>query len=316
MIITRTPLRISFVGGGSDFPDFYNKYPGEVISTTINKYVYVTINTSSLLKGITVRYSRIEQVNKIDDLKNDRIREVMKYFNIQNPIEISVMSDLPVGLGLGGSSAFTVALIKGLSIYKGETLSKWQIADLACKIEIDILNEPIGKQDQYICATGGLNWIIFSKNQILPIGIKQKSRFKNYLCLFYTGKTREAKTVLTEQKNNIPQKIKILNSMVDSVDCFRKNLIKKDFRTLGKIIHDNWMMKKNLASTITNPKIDKLYEKGIKAGAWGGKLLGAGGGGCLLFIAPPYKKETLKNALGLKEIPFEFTDEGTEVIYE
>lgn len=317
MIIVKAPLRISFVGGGSDFPDFYKKYTGKVISTTINKYVYVMINTSPLLKGITARYSQIEQVDKLDDLKNDRIREVMKYFKVKEPIEVSVISDLPVGLGLGGSSAFTVALIKGFSILKGEQLTPMQIAELACGIEIDKLKEPIGVQDQVASAMGGFNLMEFKKgNWIYFSPTAEFKDFQEYLLLFFTDQTREAKTILKEQKENIPDKITALKAIVDLVDLFKESLIKRDFREAGKIIEDSWLLKKTLASKITDPLIDYLYKKGIEAGAWGGKLLGAGGGGCLLFVAPKSSHEIIRQALNLTEIPFEFSDKGVEIIYD
>lgn len=329
MIIVRAPLRISFVGGGTDLPDFYHLYPGKVISATIDKYVYVAINPAPLLKGITARYSITENVTNIKDLKNDRIREVFIDLKITDNMELGVFSHLPIGTGLGGSSAFTVALIKGLSTYLGKRFDKKEIAESACNIEINILKEPIGKQDQYASAIGGFNIFQFNANEtvdIEPILLDYKRRIdlENHIMIFFTGVTRTASSVLTEQRANISDKLESLKAMAGLVDKFRNKLLKGDFEAMGKLLHQNWLKKKTLASKVSNQEIDKIYDCGINSGSWGGKLLGAGGGGCILFLAPLQKKDKIRQSIlqkaeklnlrDFQEIPIKFVQSGVEVI--
>lgn len=329
MIIVKAPLRISFVGGGSDLPDFYHLTPGKVISATIDKYVFVAINPAPLLKGITARYSVIENVNKPQDLKNDRIRETMLSLGVKDNMEIGVFSHIPTGTGLGGSSSFTVSLVKGLSTYLKRRLDKKEIAEIACDIEINKIKEPIGKQDQYAASFGGFNVFTFNPNEtvnIEPILLDYKTRLKleDHMVVFFTGITRITKTVLKEQKLKTSSNLKSLSLMVKLVGSFQKKLAKGNFKDLGKLLHENWLIKKMLAQKISNETLDKLYETGIKNGAWGGKVLGAGGGGCLMFFAPPDSKEKLKQALtkkaqqlrlnDFKEIPIKFMQSGVEVV--
>lgn len=329
MIIVRAPLRISFVGGGTDLPDFYRVSPGKVISATIDKYVYVAINPAPLLKGITARYSIIENVKSVKDLKNDRIREAMLNVGVSDNMEIGIFSHMPAGTGLGGSSAFTVTLIKGLSTYLGKRLDKGEIAELASKIEIDLIKEPIGKQDQYAAAVGGFNIFQFNPDEsvdVEPILLDYKRRIdlENHLLMFFTGIVRKASSILSEQKSNISDKVETLKSMVNLVDPFKKKLLKGNFESLGQLLHDNWLKKRVLASKVSNQSIDEIYNSGIKAGAWGGKILGAGGGGCILFLAPMSKKEKIRGAVNrkaeklklvdFKEIPFKFVHSGVEVV--
>ncbi len=329
MIIVRAPLRISFVGGGSDLSDFYHVTAGKVISATIDKYVYVVINPASLLKGISVRYSIIENVKNVKDLKNNRIRESMLSLGVKNNMEIGIFSHLPVGTGLGGSSAFTASLIKGLSTLLGKRLDKKEIAEAACNVEINLLKEPIGKQDQYATSFGGFNIFQFNPDETVdvdPILLDYKKRIdlENHILVFFTGTTRQASSILSEQKANTQNKMETLKSMVDLVDVFKKKLMKGDFEGLGKLLHQNWLMKKMLASKISNQVIDDLYEIGIKNGAWGGKVLGAGGGGCILFLTPINKKEEVRKAIeaqakksklgDFKEIPIKFVQSGVEIV--
>lgn len=330
MIIVRAPLRISFVGGGTDLPDFYRVSPGKVISAAIDKYVYVVINHAPLLKGISARYSITENVISPHHLKNDRIREVMLQLGMKDNMEIGTFSHLPVGTGLGGSSSFTVALIKGLSHHLGKKLDKKEIAEAACKVEIDLIKEPIGKQDQYAATFGGFNIFQFNPNEtvdVTPVLLDYKKcvDLENHLLIFFTGITRKASSVLTEQKTNIPKKVETLRSMTELVDVFKEKLIKGDFKSLGKLLHENWLKKKLLASNISNLEIDQLYETGIKTGAWGGKVLGAGGGGCVMFLVPLDKKEKVRASLkrkvkqlslqDFKEVPVRFVQSGVEIIF-
>lgn len=329
MIIVKAPLRISFVGGGTDLPDFYKKYPGKVISATINKYVYIVINPAPLLKNIIARYSIIEKVKHPKELKNDRIREVMLNLKIKDYMEIGIFSDLQVGTGLGASSAFTVDLIKGLSVYAGKKLEKEEIATRACEIEINVLKEPIGKQDQYATTYGGFNIFKFNQDETVDIdpillGYKRLIDLEGRMLVFFTGLTRQASSVLNEQKDNIAGKMETLKSMTQQVDIFKKKLLKGDFETLGGLLHENWLKKKTLASRISNPIINELYKTGIKSGAWGGKVLGAGGGGCILFLAPIIKRKEIRESIARKakrlklfdfqEVPVKFVQSGIEVI--
>jgi D-glycero-alpha-D-manno-heptose-7-phosphate kinase len=329
MIIVRAPLRISFVGGGTDLPGFYQQHPGKVISAAIDKYVYVAINPAPLIKGITARYSITETVNQVSLLKNDRIREVMLDLQISDNMEIGVFSQLPVGTGLGGSSAFTAALFKGLSTSIGKRLDKKEIAENACRVEIDLLKEPIGKQDQYASAMGGFNIFQFNPDETVEVepvllDFKKQMDLEKHMLLFFTGITRQASSVLNEQKTNISSKFETLKSMTLLVDTFKKELLKGNFEALGELLHKNWLKKKQLASKVSNQVIDKLYDTGIRNGAWGGKILGAGGGGCILFLVPFNKKESIRSAMkriavkyrleDFNEIPVKFVQSGVEVI--
>ncbi len=329
MIIVKAPLRISFMGGGTDLADFYEKTPGKVISATIDKYVLVAINPAPLLTGITARYSIIETVKSAKELKNDRIREVMLHFGVEDYLEIGIFSHMPVGTGLGGSSAFTVSLIKGLSTYIGKRIDKKDIAKIACEVEINTLKEPIGKQDQYAAAIGGFNTFQFNSDGSVehePILLDYKTRLdlENSLLVFFTGITRPAKSVLLEQKANSFKNIKSLSSLVRLTDSFSKKLLKGNFKGMGELLHESWLIKKKLASKISSEAIDKLYNAGIKNGAWGGKVLGAGGGGCVMFLAPRGKHQKIRASLlkkaqelkleDFKEVPVKFVHSGVEIV--
>lgn len=329
MIIVRAPLRISFVGGGSDLPAFYRLSQGKVISATIDKYVYIVINPAPLLKGITARYSTIENVKTVKELKNDRIREAMLSLGVKDKMEIGTFSDLPVGTGMGGSSSFTVALIRGLSTYMGKRLDRGEIAEAACKVEIDLIKEPIGKQDQYASAFGGFNIFQFNSDETVdvdPILLDYKTRIdlENRMLVFFTGITRQASSVLSEQKSNTGSKMDTLKAMVNLVDIFKENLLEGEFETLGKLLHENWLKKKALASKISSSVIDQLYDTGIENGAWGGKVLGAGGGGCILFLAPLDRGKQIRQKIrdkaknlklaDFKEMPIKFVQSGVEII--
>lgn len=330
MIVVRAPLRISFVGGGTDLPDFFRFYPGHVISTTIDKYVYVVINRTPLVPKISARYFHSETVDRPEQLHHTRIKAALLDLKIKKGIEIASFASLPAKTGLGSSSSFSVALIKGLYAYQGKKLTQEEAAESACRLEINLLNEPIGKQDQYATSFGGLNIFDFEKNgkvKVTPLMLSFKIRlaFENHLLLFFTGLTRDASTVLKEQKLNIKDKIETLKKMAGSVNEFSEKLYVGDFHGLGKMLHEGWLMKKSLASTISNSIIDKLYSEGIKNGAWGGKIIGAGGGGCILFIASPKKQlnihQELKNIAKknklteFRHVPIRFVQSGTEILF-
>lgn len=329
MIIARAPTRISFVGGGTDLAFFYRHYPGRVISTAIDKYSYVTINHPPLVKKVAARYTISELVDHPSELKNDRIRAALLSFGIENKIDIGNFSDVPVKAGLGSSSSFAVALIKGLSTHIGKRIDKQEAAEAASKLEIELLKEPIGKQDQYAAAFGGFNIFQFNPDEtveVFPVRMDFKKRldFENHLFLFFTGITRSASSVLTEQKFRTAENIETLKKMSDSVFDFRDKLLSGDFEGLGGMLNAGWLMKKTLASNVSNKLIDEFYDEGITHGAWGGKILGAGGGGCVLFIVPPEKRSSLKETMsaiaqksGLLdsgEIPLRFVQAGAEIL--
>jgi len=329
MIIVRAPMRVSFVGGGTDLASFYRHYPGRVISTAINKYSYVSINQPPLIKKISVRYAISELVDHPNELKHNRIRAALLNLGIESRIDIGCFSDLPVKSGLGSSSSFTAALIKGLYAYIDKKIDKQELAEAAAKLEIEHLKEPIGKQDHYAAVFGGFNIFQFNPDEsvdVMPIHLDFKKRlsFENHLLIFFTGITRSASDILTEQKSKTGQNIEVMKKMSDSVFDFRDKLVAGDFKTLGEILREGWSRKKTLASNLSNPIIDDIYNEGIKCGAWGGKILGAGGGGCILFIAPTEKKNTIReslksiakkhNLLDFNEIPISFVQTGAEIL--
>lgn len=321
MIITKTPFRVSFCGGGSDMANFYEKYGGCVLSTSINKYCYISIHPYFNEKQTLLKYSENELVDEIDQIKHSIFRQVLKDMHIHG-VEITSTADIPGGTGLGSSSTFTVGLLNTLSCYKGKFMSKDKLAKLACEVEIEKLGNPIGKQDQYGAALGGLNFIKFNQDgsvshePILMEGKTYKKLQKNLL-MFYTGTTRSANTILAEQTKNITSedKAKNLLKMCGLAKDMKVALENNDISSFGKILDEGWQLKKELASGIANPAIDEAYKIAMKNGALGGKLLGAGGGGFLLFYCEEEKQEQLKKALGLRELDFTFERDGTSVIY-
>jgi D-glycero-alpha-D-manno-heptose-7-phosphate kinase len=329
MILVRAPLRISFVGGGTDIADFYKTYPGRVVSTSIDKYVYLVINPTPLINKVSARYSQSETVNHPSKLEHTRIRAALLNLGITKNIEIGSFASLPAKTGLGSSSAFSVALMKGLHAYKGRRLSAGKTAEEAARLEIDLLKEPIGKQDQYASAVGGLNFLQFNKDgsvDVEPIMLdyKKRSAFNQSMILFYTGLTRNAGDVLSHQKKGMYDKLETYKTMSDSALVFRDKLLTGDIKGLGEMLHEGWMRKKELSGKISSGTLDELYEAGMRGGAWGGKVLGAGGGGCLLFMASPEKHKAI--LAGLKKvakkanledsqyIPFVFTDSGADIL--
>jgi hypothetical protein len=321
MIITKTPFRVSFCGGGSDMANFYEKYGGCVLSTSINKYCYISIHPYFNENQTLLKYSENELVDEISQIKHKIFRQVLGDMNIHG-VEITSTADIPGGTGLGSSSTFTVGLLNTLNCYKGKFVSKNKLAALACEVEIERLGNPIGKQDQYGAALGGLNFIKFNQDgsvshePIMMDGKTYKKLQKNLL-MFYTGTTRSANTILAEQTKNITSedKAKNLLKMCGLAKDMKSALESNDISSFGKILDEGWQLKKELASGIANPAIDEAYEIAMKNGALGGKLLGAGGGGFLLFYCEEEKQAQLKKAIGLKELDFSFERDGTSVIY-
>jgi len=321
MIITRTPFRVSFVGGGSDLESFYRKSPGAVLSTTINKFMYISSHYFFDEDKVRAKYSQIETVKNINDLKHPIIREILKKFKVVGALEISSNGDVPAGTGLGSSSSFTVGLLHNMYTVFGKSVTKKKLAEEACEIEINKLKEPIGKQDQYAAAFGGLNVIMFDSSGVVtvePIHLKKKTykTLQKNLVMFYTGDKRKTSKILSEMKINIEQKkFESTKKMVELVWEMRDALHNGNMEDFGKILHKNWLLKRQLASSITNKKINLLYDNGIRNGASGGKLLGAGGGGFLLFYCDEDKQDKLRRAMNLRELKFKLENEGSKLIY-
>lgn len=323
MIIVRTPFRISFCGGGSDFKEYYSIYGGAVVSVTINKYIYLSMHPYFYKRGYLLKYMKHEEVSFVDEIKHPIIREVFKDYGIEG-VDFNSSADIPSGTGLGSSSSFTVGLINLCNIYTGRYMSKKEIAEYACHIEIERLKEPIGKQDQYAASFGGLNFITFNSDDTVNVekiflNRKNYEELQNNLMMFYTGVSRSASTILSEQKDNIKKdskKVGYLHKLVSLTYDLKNEFMKGNIDALGEILHVSWQYKKELSNNISNEKIDYYYNKALKNGALGGKLLGAGGGGFLLFYVKEENREKLREALkDLYVLDFKFESLGTTLIY-
>lgn len=322
MIITRTPFRISFVGGGSDLRAFYSQHQGAVLSTSINKYMYISSHDFFNPDTIRVKYSKTEEVQNVGELSHPIFKEVLQTLDIKG-VEISSIADVPSGTGMGSSSAFTVGLLHNLYTLKRQFVTKEQLALEACATEIEKLGEPIGKQDQYAAAFGGFNIIRFNSDEsvdVEPVFLPKDLHveLQSNLLMFYTGSQRSASKILATQTENTKKADKqaVLKEMVSLVNPLRDELYKGNLEAMGELLHKNWLLKKQLAASISNPLIDEAYETAMKHGALGGKLLGAGGGGFLLFYCPKVKQKALIEALKpLKEFKFKFEREGSKIIY-
>lgn len=322
LIISKSPLRISFAGGGTDFPGFYTKEGGGVISTSINKYIYVIVNPS-FDGSVRVLYSKKEDCKTVDEVKHEIVREALRKAGIKDGIEIATMADIPSdGTGLGSSSSLTVGLLNALYTYTGREFTREGLAQDACDIELNILGRPIGKQDQYIAAYGGLRLFNFHKDgrvstELVKTNPHKLKTISSELMLFYTGITRKSKDILSEQHIRIPYNLEILRKMRDQVMPMKAALIEGPRFFVGHLMNDGWQLKKQLAGTITNTKIDTLYRKSTYAGASGGKISGAGGGGFLLLHCLPAKQSDVREVLkDLIELPFELEDRGTHIVLE
>lgn len=325
MLIARAPFRVSFCGGGSDIPSFYEKYGGCVISTTIKKYVYLTINPTFNKDKITLKYSKTEVVDEAEKIEHKIFRQVLEDFGNKG-IEITSMADIPAGTGLGSSSAFTVALLRLMYSYNEKSVSAYKVAKEACEVEINKLGHPIGKQDQFASSFGGLRYYEFCPDgfvKVEPIVMRHESyaKLSSSLLMFYTGALHDANKILAEQTNSYStsaeDKINATKKLCELTRKLKTELENNHVDALGPVLKESWEIKRNLAAGITNPMIDEYYEKAMKAGATGGKLLGAGGGGFLLFYCPTREsraavKEALKD---LKELPFEMDQAGCSIIF-
>lgn len=324
MIIARSPLRITLGGGGTDLPSYYRDHEGFLVSAAIDKYVYVTV-MRPFTEGIYLKYSHLEHVDKILDVKHPIIRESLQMLGFNTPqVEITTLADIPAGTGLGSSGSFTTALLKALYTHRRRHLHQEELAELACHIEIDRLGEPIGKQDQYIAAIGGVTCFTFHKDDKVsaqPLGLSMDTMFdlEDNLLLFFTGFSRSASGILKDQQVRSQQQdsdmLKNLHYVKDLGYRSRDALIDGNTTLFGELMHEHWEHKKRRSGGMSNPKIDEWYELGMKNGAVGGKLVGAGGGGFLMFLAKDRNKlRHTMAAAGLEEVRFRFDFEGTKVV--
>lgn len=321
MIISQTPLRISLCGGGTDFKDYYSLHGGVVLSTAIDKYVYVIIK-ERFDEKIYIDYAKKEVVDSIDEIKHDLVREAARKAGMTTGFEATMLADIPSeGSGLGSSSSLTVGLLNSFYHYHGMQPTAEQLAKEACEIEIDILKKPIGKQDQYIAAYGGISFIIFNKDDTVEIeriniqnGLKRKLGAN--LLLFFTNVTRKADTILTEQREKISNHIEYHNQIKD-LACKAKEVIENEkIDKVGRLLSENWKLKKELSSNITNKFIDEMYNKAMQGGASGAKVSGAGGGGFLLTYCKRDKQDSFREAMAeYREMPFLLEPYGSKIIF-
>lgn len=321
MIITKTPFRVSFCGGGSDLAAFYHQHEGCVLSTSIDKYLYLSIHPYFYSKEILLKYSENELVDDVRKINHPIFRTVLQDMDV-NGIEIVSTADVPSGTGLGSSSTFTVGLLHALNVYKRSFCSKGWLAEKACDVEINQLGAPIGKQDQYAAAFGGLNFIRFHSDDTVsvePIVMKAETykKLEKNLLMFYTGIKHDANKILAVQKKNMMDEEKINNllQMTSLANEMKIALEKNDLTSFAEILDANWHLKRTLAKGVTSSVIDDIYEKALQHGASGGKLLGAGGGGFLLFYCEAERQDELRQSLNLEEFPFHFEHDGTSIVY-
>lgn len=324
MIITRTPLRMSFVGGGSDMPAYYEKFGGAVVSTTIDKYIFITVN-KKFDDNIRISYSRTEEVRHVAEIEHSIVRAALNKTEINGGIEITTIADIPSsGTGLGSSSTFTVGLLHALYAQKGKYAGAAQLGEESCTIEIDVCGAPIGKQDQYAAAFGGFNLIKFNEDgtvDVQPIicPISAVRTLEENILLLYTGRTRNANKILAEQSKRSASSRDVqesLHKMVTQTIDFAKAMQAEDCDAVGEILHEAWQLKRSLTTGISDNLIDSWYETGRRAGAIGGKILGAGAGGFLMFYAPKDRHPAIIHALPeLRPIPISFEEAGSSVIF-
>jgi D-glycero-alpha-D-manno-heptose-7-phosphate kinase len=324
MIITRSPLRITLGGGGTDLPSYYEQHGGFLVAAAIDKYVYVTV-MRPFVPGIFLKYSRLEHVDRIDDVQHRIIREALRQLDFKTPqVEITTLADIPAGTGLGSSGSFTTALLKALHAHRRRLLHPSELAELACDIEINRLGEPVGKQDQYIAAYGGVTCFTFHPDGRVdaePLGMPMDALFnlEDNLLLFFTGFSRSAGPILSDQKTRSEQgeadMIQNLHDVKELGLRARAALLEGDVAGFGALMDEQWQQKKRRSGGMSNPQIDEWYELGRRSGALGGKLVGAGGGGFLLFYSEDHRR--LRAAMaraGLEEVRFRFDFEGTKVL--
>lgn len=327
-IISRTPVRISFFGGGTDYPAYYSRHPGATLGTTINKYTYISLNTLSNFFEYKLRisYSKIELVSSLEEIQHPSVSGCLRHKNTFPSLDIHISSDLPAKTGLGSSSSFTVGFLNALCAMEGKTIAKQRLAEEACFVEQKIIGEHVGSQDQFHAAFGGMNIIEFNTSRIqvrpLMISPQKKQLFQQHLLIFYTGITRYANEIVKEQieKTHNLSNDRYLAEMYNMV--FEAEKIISDapeyemMPLLGKLLNESWTLKKQLSNKISSPFIDELYAKALSCGAYGGKLCGAGSGGFLALFVPPQAQANVRASLkNLLEVHFSFENEGTTIIY-
>jgi D-glycero-alpha-D-manno-heptose-7-phosphate kinase len=324
MIITRSPLRISLGGGGTDLPSYYREHGGFVIAAAIDKYVFVTV-TRPFTEGIFLKYSKLEHVDRCEDVQHPIIREAIRMLGFRTPqVEITALADIPSGTGLGSSGSFATALLKALYAHRRRLIHPQELAQLACEIEIDHLSEPIGKQDQYIAAYGGVTCFSFNPDDTveacpLRIGIDSLHDLEDNLLLFFTGFSRRAGAILRDQDVRTQQADQDMLANLHHIKEIglrsQQALEAGDTALFGELMHEHWEHKKRRSSGMSNPRIDEWYDLARAHGAIGGKLVGAGGGGFLLFYSEDHRRlrEAMSKA-GLQEVRFRFDFEGTKVL--
>jgi len=326
MIITKTPVRTSFLGGGTDYPEYFREHGGQTLGAAINKYSYIFVNEMADLFDYNIRisYSKLELIDNTDEIQHPSVRACLDFLKIDRNLEIHYVGDLPARTGLGSSSSFTVGLLHALYALKGKMVSRQKLAEEAVYVEQQIIKERVGVQDQYTCAHGGLVNLRFSTDgniKVCPVPLLEPRMedFQNHLMLFYTGISRIAHDVLDEQiertkQGTITEDLSCLSDLVDEgIELLSGD---EPIAGFGELLHQAWLTKRKLSRKISNSEIDGFYEIGRKSGAVGGKLLGAGGGGFLLFVVPPEKQESLKSGLNnLKEVPFSFDSAGSSLLF-
>lgn len=325
MVISRTPFRISFFGGGTDYPAWYKDHPGATLATTIDKYCYLTVGYLPPFFDCNYRvvYSKREMVKKISEIEHPAVRETLRFLGIKKGVSVQHVGDLPARTGIGSSSSFTVGLLHALHAVTGRMISKKQLAMEAINVEQNWMKENVGSQDQVITAFGGFNRIEFKDGanvEVVPLTIEQEKLrfFQSHLMLYFTGFSRLASEIASEQISNIPRKKRELKDMYQMVGeaAGILNSDKKSFDRFGRLLHESWKIKRTLSSKITTSRIDEIYEAAMRAGATGGKVLGAGGGGFMLFYVKPERQSALRKKLkGLLRVPFRFDDLGSQIIY-
>ncbi len=328
MIVVRTPFRLPLGGGGTDLPSYYRKHEGSLITAAINKYMFINLNLPAIVDKIKLNYSKVEiiDLDKVHTIKHDIVRETLRYLGISQPLEIGSMADLSAGTGMGSSSSYTVGLLKALNQMKRRYISVQELAEEACKIEIELVGKPIGKQDQYAAAFGGIIHMQIDrlgKVRVEPLNIDHETVYEleHRLMMFYTNIERSADEILGEQskKAQVDENVAVrsMHRIKQIGEEIKICLEKDDVTGFGKLMHDHWLEKKKISDKMTNRIIDKWYDKAMQNGALGGKLMGAGGGGFLLFCSENGKRKHLRKTMeaeGLRYMDFQFDWEGCKVL--
>jgi D-glycero-alpha-D-manno-heptose-7-phosphate kinase len=320
MIVVQAPLRVSLFGGGTDFRSFFDSEGGCVLTTTIDKYIFIMVK-QRFDEKLRVAYTRTEMADSVDEVQHELIREALRLTGIERGLEIITMGDIPAGSGLGSSSAVTVGTLHALYNYQGKWVPAEDLAQQACHIEIDVLGKPIGIQDQYIAAYGGLRFIEFGPGEMVNIHKVEldplaERDLSEQLLVFYTGVTRKAETILAEQQNNISQRLVVLRRIKEIAETAHREVCNGNIDAVGYLLDESWQLKKQLASQVSNGTINAMYEAARQAGALGGKITGAGGGGFLMLYVPLDRRQEVRAALSsLRELPVRIEPDGAKVIF-